>query len=57
MMKERKKHIGHEQLKAAIRKFEASGGIIRKLPEQKSFSNQGVGVRIPVGGTIDPLAQ
>jgi hypothetical protein len=56
-MKERKKYISHEQLKAAIRKFEASGGIIRKLPEQKSFNSQGVGVRIPVGGTIDPLAQ
>ena len=52
-MKERKKRISHEQLAAAIRKFEANGGMIKKLPDQKSYDNQGIGVRAPAVGAVD----
>lgn len=44
-MKDNKKTISHEELQAAIRKFQQSGGIIQKLPDQKSYSHQGVGVK------------
>jgi hypothetical protein len=43
-MKE-KKQITHDQLEAAIRKFQNNGGMIRKLPDQKSFSSKLVGVK------------
>jgi len=39
------KTISHEELKAAIRKFKASGGIIQKLPDQKGYSHKGVAVK------------
>jgi hypothetical protein len=44
-MKESKPTISHEELQAAIRKFQKTGGIIQKLPDQKSYSHQGVGVK------------
>ncbi|HEX7929232.1 MAG TPA: hypothetical protein VF678_16670 [bacterium] len=44
-MKDNKKTVSHEELQAAIRKFQQSGGIIQKLPDQKSYSHQGVGVK------------
>ena len=37
--------IGVAELQAAIHKFEAAGGMIRKLPDQKSPSTQVVGRR------------
>lgn len=39
------KTISHEELQAAIRKFKENGGIIEKLPDQKSYSHQGVSVK------------
>ena len=39
------KVISHKELQAAIRKFQKDGGIIKKLPDQKTYSNQGVGMR------------
>ena len=45
-MKDNKaKTISHEELQAAIRKFQTNGGIIQKLPDQKSYSHQGVGMK------------
>ena len=44
-MKESKPTISHEELQAAIRKFQKTGGIIQKLPDQKSYTHQGVGVK------------
>jgi hypothetical protein len=39
------KTISQKDLQAAIRKFKENGGIIQKLPDQKSYTNQGVGVK------------
>ena len=39
------KTISHEDLQAAIRKFKDNGGIIQKLPDQKSYTHKGVGVK------------
>ena len=39
------KSIGHDELQLAIRKFQKRGGIIQKLPDQKSFTHQAVGVK------------
>ena len=42
-MKEQK--VSEAELQAAIRKFVASGGMIKKLPDQKTSASQMVGVR------------
>lgn len=39
------KTVTHEQLQAAIRKFQENGGIIKKLPDQKSYTHQMVGTK------------
>jgi hypothetical protein len=42
-MKDQK--ISEAELQAAMRKFVAAGGMIRKLPDQKSPTSQVVGMR------------
>jgi hypothetical protein len=37
--------LTHEQLQAAIRKFQEQGGIIKKLPDQKTYTHQMVGMK------------
>jgi hypothetical protein len=37
--------VPQAELQAAVRKFIASGGIIKKLPDEKTASAQVVGVR------------
>lgn len=39
------KTVTHEQLQAAIRRFQENGGIIKKLPDQKSYTHQMVGMK------------
>lgn len=39
------KAITQEELEIAIRKFEKHGGIIRKLPDQKSVVQQAVSMK------------
>jgi hypothetical protein len=44
-MKDDKAKVSEAELQAAIRKFVAAGGMIRKLPDQKTTASQMVGVR------------
>jgi hypothetical protein len=37
--------ITHEELQAAIRKFQQAGGIITKLPDQPTHGQQSVAVK------------
>jgi hypothetical protein len=52
-MKEKK--ITDEELQAAIQKFVKAGGIIRKLPDQRTSSSQMVGMKwnnAEIGGDL-----
>lgn len=42
---EESREITEEEMQAAIRKFLKSGGMIRKLPDQKSVGNRMVGMK------------
>ena len=44
-MKTKKNIITADELNKAIQKFLDQGGIIEKLPEQKSFESRAVGVK------------
>jgi hypothetical protein len=38
--------VTHDELQLAIRKFQTSGGIIQKLPDQKTTAPQGVSSKL-----------
>jgi len=42
--------ITHDELQVAIRKFQKSGGIIQKLPDQKAYAHHAVGSQ---GDSVD----
>lgn len=46
--------ITHEELQIAIRKFQKSGGIIQKLPDQKACAPHAVGGK---GDGVDASAK
>jgi hypothetical protein len=43
--RKRPQAISHEELQAALRKFQKRGGMIQKLPDQKTVANSGVTLR------------
>ena len=45
MKETRTKKITEAELQAAMRRFVEAGGMIKKLPDQKSIASQAVGVR------------
>jgi hypothetical protein len=50
------KAITQEELEIAIRKFEKQGGIIRKLPDQKSVGQQAVSMKWGHSETVPDAA-
>ena len=50
------KSITQEELEIAIRTFEKRGGIIRKLPEQKSIGQQAVNMKWGHGEAVPDAA-